>query len=87
MICLTVPKNAVGESFSLLLLSDIEKVWMRGCWGGECQDFPSKTSCLTVPKNFVRQHFNVSLISGIETFYASNGFYHDFLTKLFVSQC
>ena len=31
--CLTVPKNAVGESFSLSLISGIEKVWMRG-WGG-----------------------------------------------------
>ena len=34
MICLTVPKNAVGESFSLLVLSDIEKVCMRGWCGG-----------------------------------------------------
>ena len=28
--CLTVPKNAVGEPFSLSLISGIEKVWMRG---------------------------------------------------------
>ena len=40
--CLTVPKNAVGESFSLSLISGIEKVWMRG-WG-EFPDFPSKFS-------------------------------------------
>ena len=33
MFCLTVPKNAVGEPFSLSLISGIEKVWMRG-WGG-----------------------------------------------------
>ena len=31
--CLAVPKNAVGEPFSLSLISGIEKVWMRG-WGG-----------------------------------------------------
>ena len=31
--CLTMPKNAVGEPFSLSLISGIEKVWMRG-WGG-----------------------------------------------------
>ena len=31
--CLTVTKNAVGEPFSLSLISGIEKVWMRG-WGG-----------------------------------------------------
>ena len=28
--CLTLPKNAVGESFSHSLISDIEEVWMRG---------------------------------------------------------
>ena len=72
--CLAVPKNAVGEPFSLSLLSGIEKIWMRG-WGlGECQDFPSKFSCLTVPKIFVGQPFRVSLISGIENFYASEGY-------------
>ena len=27
--CLTVPKNAVGASFSHSLFSDIEEVWMR----------------------------------------------------------
>ena len=43
MICLTVPKNAVGESFSLLILSDIEKVWMRG-WCGGSQGFSLKVS-------------------------------------------
>ena len=68
IFCLTVPKNAVGEPFSLSLLSGMEKVCMRG-WGGgggECHDFPSKISCLTVPKSFVGQPFRVSLISGIE---------------------
>ena len=73
--CLTVPKNAVGESFSLSIISHIEKVWMRGWWGGgECQDFPSKSSCLTVPKKIIGQPFNVSLISGMEIFYASEGY-------------
>ena len=43
VICLTVPKNALGEPFSLSLISGIEKVWMRG-WGGGgvYQDFQSK---------------------------------------------
>ena len=71
-----MPKNAVGEPFSLSLISGIEKIWMRG-WGGgggEFHDFPSKISCLTVPKNFVGQPFRVSLISGIEKFYASEGY-------------
>ena len=74
LFCLTVPKNAVGEPFSLSLISGFEKVWLRG-WGlGECQDFPSKFSCLTVPKKFVGQPFRVSPISGIEKFYASEGY-------------
>ena len=46
-------KNAVGEPFSLSLISGIEKVRKRELGGrGECQDFPSKLSCLTVPKIF-----------------------------------
>ena len=42
--CLTVPKNALGELFSLSLISRIEKGCMRGLGGGAdmCQDFPSK---------------------------------------------
>ena len=69
-----MPKIFVGEPFSVSLISGIEKVWMRGWMGGECQDFPSKSSYLTVPKNFVGQPFRVSLISGIEKFYASEGY-------------
>ena len=74
IFCLAVPKSAVGEPFSLSLISGIEKIWMRGWGGGECQDIPSKISCLTVPKNFVGQPFRVSLISSIENFYASEGY-------------
>ena len=80
--CLAVPKNAVGEPFSLSLISGIEKVWMRG-WGG-CQDLPSKTSYLTVPKNFVGQPFRVSLIAVIEKLYASEG-YVTFFCRNFLS--
>ena len=76
-----MPKNAVGEPFSLSFFSGIENVWMRG-WGlGECQDFPSKFSCLTVPKTFVGQPFRVSLISVIEKLYASEGYVTIFCRK------
>ena len=70
-----MPQNA-GESFSLSLISDIEKGLDERVvgGGGECQDFPSKISCLTVPKKFLGQPFSVSLISGMETFYASEGY-------------
>ena len=61
-------KNPYGESFSVSLISGIEKVWIRG---GEYQDFPSKFFCLTVPKTFIGEPFRVSLISGTEKNYAS----------------
>ena len=82
-----MPKKAVGEPFSLSLISVNEKIWMRG-WGGgvECQDFPSKNFCLTVPKNFIGQPFRVSLLSGIEKNYASEGCVTIFF-RTFVSQC
>ena len=53
--CLTVPKNFVGEPFSVSLFLGTEKVWIKG----EYQDFPSKIFCLTVPKYFIGEHFGV----------------------------
>ena len=67
-----MPKFSVGESFSVSLISSIEKVWMRG--GGGFQDFPSKIFGLLVPKTFVQEPFSVSLFSGIEKFYVPEGF-------------
>ena len=32
--CLTVPETSIGESFSISLISAIEKVWIRGRGGG-----------------------------------------------------
>ena len=55
--CLTVPKNFVGQPFSVSLISGTEKVWIRGT--GEYQDFPSEIFCLTVPKYFIGEHFGV----------------------------
>ena len=39
IFCLTVPKISVEESFTVAIISGIEKVWIRG---GEYHDFPSK---------------------------------------------
>ena len=51
----SVPKISVGESFTVALISGIEKVWIRGGGRGrEYQDFPLKLFCLTVPKNFLK---------------------------------
>ena len=52
--CLTVPKNFVGEPFSVSLISGIGKIL---CFRGLCHDFPSKIFCLTVPKHFVEEPF------------------------------
>ena len=52
IFCLTVPNISVGQSFTLAIISGIEKVWIRE--GGAYQDFPSKFFCLTVPQNFRR---------------------------------
>ena len=86
IFCLTVPKNAVGEPFSLSLLSGIEKFSMRG-WGGggEFQNFPLKTFCLTVPKIFVGEPFSVSLISGIEKVWIRGGGVSRFSVENFLS--
>ena len=56
--CLTKPKIAVGECFTVAIISGIEKLWL----GGEkYQDCPSKSFCLTVQKIFVGEPFSVSL--------------------------
>ena len=69
-----------GESFSVSLISGIEKV----CIGrGEYQDLPSKIICLTVPKNFVGEPFCVSLTSGTEKVWIRReGEYQDFPSKI-----
>ena len=80
-LCLTVPKNAVGEPSGF---SGYRKS-LDARMGGECQDFPSKNSSLTVPKKFVGQAVRVSLISAIETFCASEGYVTIFRGNFFVS--
>ena len=49
-----MPKNFVGEPFSLSLVSGIKKKFFRGL----CHDFPSKIFCLTVTKHSVDEPFS-----------------------------
>ena len=70
---LTVPKNFVGEPFSVSFFPGIEEVRISE-WVGGVSRFAVEFFCLTVAKNFVGQNFSVSLISGIEKFYASEGY-------------
>ena len=46
---------SVGESFTVALVSGIEKVWIRK--RREYRDFPSKNFCLTLPKSFLGEPF------------------------------
>ena len=64
-----MPKISVGESFTVVLISGSEKVWI----GGGYQDFPSTVLCLTVPKFPVGESFTVALISGSEKVYGQEG--------------
>ena len=81
-----MPKIAVGEFFTVAIISGIEKVWIGG---GEYQDFPSKFFCLTVPKNFVGEPFSVSLFSSTEKVWIreGGGSIKIFRRKFCVSQC
>ena len=76
--CLTVPKNFVGEPFSVSLISGTEKVWIRG---GSIKIFRRKFF-VSVPKISVGEPFSVSLISGTEKVWIK-GEYQDFPSKIF----
>ena len=52
--CLTVPKNSVGEPFSVSLISGVEKYCASE---GYVTIFLRIVFCLTVPKNFVGEPF------------------------------
>ena len=78
-----MPKTSLGESFTVAIISGIEKVWIRG--GGEYQDFASKVFCLTVPKNFVGEPFSVSLSAGTEKVWIGEGGVSRFSVEKFLS--
>ena len=79
-----MPKNFVGESFSVSLISGIENFYASEGYV-TIFDFLSKFFCLTVTKNFVGESFSDSLISRIENFYAAEGYAttFDFLSNFF----
>ena len=73
IFCLTVPKNFVGEHFSVSLVAGTDKVWISE--GGGYQDFPSKIFLSYSAENLSTvESFSIWLISGIEKFYASEGY-------------
>ena len=66
--CLTVPKIFVGDSFSVSLISGIEKLYASE---GYVTIFRRNFFCLTVPKHFVEEPFCAVFqkISGSERVY------------------
>ena len=78
-----MPKNIVGEPFSVSLISGAQKVWKRGV--GEYQDFPSKIFCLKVPRSIVGEPFSVSLFSGFEKIWIREGGVSRFSVEIFLS--
>ncbi len=66
-----MPKNFLGESFTVALISGTEKVWIRR---GSIKIFRGKFFSFTVPKSFVGEAFIVSVFSGPEKSYASEGY-------------
>ena len=83
---ISVPKNSIGESFTVALNSDCEKVRRKG--GGEgYEDFTSKNFCLTVPKSSGGESLTVALISGTEKIWIRGGKITIFCRKFFFSQC
>ena len=80
-----MPKISVVVSFTVAIVSGIEKVWIRG-W--EYQDFLGKLFGLTVPKSFEGEPFSVSLISGTEKVWIrEEGSIKSFRRNFFLSQC
>ena len=81
-ICLTAPKNFVGEFFCVSLISGTEKVCEQEPEG--VSRFSVESFCLTVPKNFVGDHFSVSLVSGTKKFLIKvGGEYRNCPSKVF----
>ena len=72
IFCFTVPKNFLGESFSVSLFSVIEKFCASEGYV-TIFDCLSKDYCLTVPKISVGDSFTVALISGTEKVWIREG--------------
>ena len=77
--CLTVPKNFVGEHFSVSIISCIERFYASEIY---VRDFVSKLFCLTVPKHFVEEPFCVSESFRYQKRLWIRGDNHDFLSEM-----
>ena len=83
IFCLTGPKIFVGESYSVSLISGIEKLHVAEGYI-TASDFLSKFFCLTVPKNFVGEPFCAAFH---QKFLDKRGGVSRFSVRSFLSQC
>ena len=79
-----MPKTSVGESFTVAIISGIEKFWIRG-GGGVSRFSVEKFFYLTVPKVSVGESFTVALNSGIEKIWIREGGVSRFSVEKFLS--
>ena len=87
--CLKVPRNFVGDSFSVSLNSGAENVWIRE---GGLSRFSVEKYLSHSAENFRgwRESLSVSFILGIDKVWTRGGGgrqYQDFTSIFFVSQC
>ena len=78
--CLTVPKNFVGELFSVSLFSGIEKVWIK--WGGGVSRFSVEFFLSHSAENFRRGIPYCCINFGYRKSFEKRG-YQDFMSKIF----
>ena len=82
IFCLTVPNISVGQSFTLAIISGIEKVWIRE--GGRIKIFRRSFFVSQSLKISVGEAFTVAKISGFEkNWIKRGGGYQDFTWKNF----
>ena len=82
-----MPKNFVGESFTVAIISGTEKVWIRDR-GGSIKIFRRKFFVSQSRKNSYGEPYSVSLIAGTEKVWIrEGGSIKNFRRKFFVTQC
>ena len=81
-----MPKTSVGESFTVAIISGIEKVWIRGGGGGVSR-FSVENFLSHSAEKFHGLPFNVSEILGYRKILCIIGGITSFRRKSFVSQC
>ena len=79
IFCLTVRKFSVGESFTVALISGIEKVWI----GGGVSRFSAEKILSHSAEKSVGESFTVALVSGIEKVWIRGGSIKIFRRKFF----